>query len=113
MAKAYANAEKTYHRRERGKVIWKKRMAKGKEFLDGTHRYERTFSDHPVGETRVMNGREAKALNDKLFEDYLAAMGANIEGRSLEQWKVVERFIDANVNCAGTEPAPTDTENEN
>ena len=96
MAKAWANAEKTYQRRERGKVIWKKQMAKGKEFLDGTHRYERTFSDQGVGEMRLMNGREAKALNDKLFEDYLAAMNANVEGRSLERWKVVERFIDAN-----------------
>ena len=96
MAKAYANAEKTYQRREREKLIWKNRMAKGKEFLDGTHRYERTFSDQGEGEMRVMNGREAKELNDKLFEDYLEAMGANVEGRSLERWKVVERFVDAN-----------------
>ena len=71
MAKAYANAEKTYQRRERGKVIWKKRMAKGREFLDGTHRYERTFSDQGVGEMRVLNGREAKKINDKLFEDFI------------------------------------------
>ena len=95
MAKAYANAEKTYQRRERGKVIWKKRMAKGTEFLEGTHRYERTFSDQGVGEMRVLNGREAKKINDKLFEDFIAAVGANVEGRSLERWKVVERFVDA------------------
>ena len=94
--KSWVNAEKAYQGRERGKAAWKKRMAKGREFLDGTHRYERTFSDQPVGETCVMNGREAKARNNKLFEDYLAAMGANIEGRSLEQWKVIERFVDAN-----------------
>ena len=96
IAKAWANAEKTYHRRERGKVIWEKQMAKGKEFLDGTHRYERTFSDKGVGEMRVMGGRDAKALNDKLFDDYLDAMEANIKGRALERWKVVERFVEAN-----------------
>jgi len=93
LAKACANAEKTYHHRERAKVIWKKRMANGKNFLDATHRYERTFSDKGVGEIRVMNGREAKALNEKLFEDYLIAMDANVDGRSLERWKVIERFV--------------------
>ena len=96
IAKAWANAEKTYHRRERGKVIWKKRMKAGHEFLEGTHRYERTFSDVAVGEVIEMNGRDAKDLNDKLFEDYLVAMSENVVGRSLEHWKVVERFIDTN-----------------
>jgi hypothetical protein len=94
MAKACANAEKTQRSRDRGKALWKKQMAKGKEFIDGTHRYERSFSDVRTGEMRVMGGREAKALNEKLFGDYLAAVGANVEGRSLERWKVVERFVD-------------------
>lgn len=68
-------------------------IAKGKDFLDATHRYERTFSDVGTGEMRLMTGREAKSINDRLFEDYLAAMDANVEGRSLERWKVVERFF--------------------
>lgn len=71
-------------------------MKNGHEFLEGTHRYERTFSDEGVGEFRVMNGREAKALNDDLFKIYLNAIDANIKGRSLEKWKVVERFIQDN-----------------
>ena len=108
--KAWSNAEKTHHRRERGKVVWKKRMKSGHEFLEGTHRYERTFSDKGVGEIREMHGRDAKALNDKLFQDYLVAMGANVEGRSLERWKVVERFIEANkedTNNEQIQPQPT------
>ena len=109
MAKAWANAEKTHHRRERGKVIWQKRMKAGHEFLEGTHRYERTFSDQGVGEMRVMGGRDAKALNDKLFEDYLVAMEANIAGRSLERWKLTEQFVEANKEGA---PITADTNNE-
>lgn len=66
------------------------------EYLDGTHLYERTFSDEGVGEMRVMIGRDAKALNDELFQDFLAAVGADVEGRSLERWKVVQRFVDKN-----------------
>lgn len=92
--KAWSNAEKTHHRRERGKVIWKKRMKAGREFLEGTHRYERTFSDKSTGEIRVMGGRDAKALNDGLFNDFLEAADANVVGRSLERWKVINRFID-------------------
>jgi hypothetical protein len=41
-----------------------------------------------------MNGRDAKELNEKLFKAYIRAMDKNIEGRSLEKWKVVERFAE-------------------
>ena len=41
-----------------------------------------------------MIGKDAKSLNDGLFNDFLEAMDANVEGRSLERWKVVNRFID-------------------
>ena len=95
IAKAWANAEKTDHSREKTKVVRNKKIRLGYEFLEGTHRYERTFSDKGVGEMKVMNGREAKALNDKLFEDYIVAVDKNVDGRRLERWKVVERFIDA------------------
>lgn len=92
--KAWANAERTYHKKELAKVLHKKKMIKGREFLDGTHLYERTFSDKYTGERKKMNGRDAKALNDDLFQDFLAAVTNNVEGRSLERWKVVERFVE-------------------
>ena len=95
-AKAWANAERTEMAAAKGKARWRRSMKNGHEFLEGTHRYERTFSDEGVGEFRVMNGREAKDLNDDLFKIYLNAMDAKIKGRSLEKWKVVERFIQDN-----------------
>ena len=114
IAKAWSNAEKTHHNRERGKVRWKKRMIKANEFLDGNHRYERTFSDDGVGEFKIMNGRDAKKLNDRLFEDYLVAMDKNVPGRSLERWKVTERFIGDNdqADAPSDEQPPTIENND-
>lgn len=95
MAKAWGVAEKTQMSRDTGRAYWKVSLARGKEFLDGTHEYERTFSDQGTGEMRVMGGREAKTLNDKLFQQFLVAVGADVEGRSLERWKVTKRFFKA------------------
>ena len=95
MWKASANAEKTKMSRETGRARWRKKCAKGREFLDGTHEYERTFSDQGTGELRVMGGREAKALNKELFEQFLVAVSTNVEGRSLERWKARKRFVKA------------------
>jgi len=93
-AKAWANAERAQIGAAKGKARWRRHMKEGHEFLEGTHRYERTFSEQGVGEFRVMKGRDAKALNDDLFKIYLNAMNANIPRRSLERWKVVERFVE-------------------
>lgn len=41
----------------------------------------------------MMVGREAEELNDKLFKEFLAALDRNVEGRSLERWEVVKRFV--------------------
>ena len=90
---AWANAERNEMSAAKGKVRWQKKMKAGHEFLEGMHRYERTFSDQGVGEFRVMNGREAKTINERLFNVYIDAMDTNIKGRSLEKWKVVERFV--------------------
>jgi hypothetical protein len=93
--KAWANAEKTQMSAARGKAKWKRKLKDGHEFLEGSHRYERTFSDQGVGEFKVMNGRDAKELNDHLFATFLKAVDKNIKGRSLERWKVVEKFVKA------------------
>ena len=42
-----------------------------------------------------MGGREAKALNKELFEQFLVAVSTNVEGRSLERWKARKRFVKA------------------
>jgi len=91
--KAWANAEKTQMSAARSKVKWRRKLKNGHEFLEGNHRYERTFSDQGVGEFKVMNGRDTKALNDHLFKTYLKAMDKNIKERSLERWKIVEKFV--------------------
>ena len=93
-AKAWANAERSCRAREVGKAKSHKRMIAGKEFLDSTHLYERTFSDCPTGEYKVMNGRRAKLINDNLFTNYLSAMENNTPDRSLERWKVREKFTE-------------------
>lgn len=93
--KAWANAEKSYFQHQKGKVRRQKSLSAAHEYLEGTHRYERTFSDKRVGEMRVMNGRDAKELNDKLFEDFLVAVETNVVGRSLERWGLDEKFVDA------------------
>lgn len=93
-AKAWANATKSSHKQDLAKAWRLKKIKDGHNFLEGVHRYERTFSDNGVGEFRVMNGRDAKELNEKLFKAYIRAMDKNIEGRSLEKWKVVERFAE-------------------
>jgi len=93
-AKAWANAEKSQMAGAKRKARWQKSMKHGHEFLEKTHKYERTFSDVGVGEFKIMNGREAKALNDDLFKIYIAAMNKNIKGRSLERWKLKEKFIE-------------------
>ena len=96
MAKAWANVERHQHQVAKRRVYRVKSIRSAIEFLDGMHRYERTFSDKAVGEFKVMGGKEAKELNEKLFEDYLMAMHKNKKGRSLERWKVVEKFIQDN-----------------
>ena len=96
MAKAWANVERHQHQMAKRRVYREKSIRSAIDFLDGTHRYERTFSDKTVGEFKVMGGRDAKELNDKLFQDYLMAMHKNKKGRSLERWKVVEKFIQDN-----------------
>jgi sarcosine oxidase delta subunit len=93
IAKTWANVALHQQQVEKRRIYRKKSIRCAFDFLDGTHRYERTFSDKSVGEFRVMGGREAKTLNEKLFEDYLMAMHKNKKGRSLERWKVVEKFI--------------------
>lgn len=93
-AKAWSNAEKSHRSQELGKAKWKKRIKEGRVFLDATHKYERTFSDKGTGDEKTMNGKEAKELNDSLFDKYLIEMENNVKGRSLERWKVVEKFID-------------------
>jgi hypothetical protein len=92
-AKAWANAERTQMSAARGQAKWRHNMKNAYEFLEANHRYERTFSDQGVGEFKVMNGRDTKTLNDHLFQTYLKAMDKNIKGRSLERWKVVEKFV--------------------
>jgi hypothetical protein len=91
--KAWDNAEKTQMSAAKGKVKWQKNMKNAYEFLNGSHRYERTFSDQKVGEFKIMNGRDAKELNDNLFAVYLKAMDKNIKDRSLERWCLVEKFV--------------------
>lgn len=93
MMKALFESERNRESGRRGWVKKRKSMAAGKEFLDGTHRYERTFSNERVGEFRVMGGREAKELNDSLFDKFLAAVEMNVKGRSLERWCLVERNV--------------------
>lgn len=106
MAKAWANVARQQHQAAKYRAYKEKRIRSAIEFLEGTHRYERTFSDNPSGELKVMSGRDAKKLNDKLFEDYLMAMHKNKPGRSLERWKVIDRFFDANNQT----PTPNDTD---
>ena len=91
--KAWADAEKTELNGAKAKARWHKRCRDGAKFLNATHKYERTFSDKSVSEFKLMGGREAKELNEKLFDDCLVAMDKNKKGRSLERWKVVEKFI--------------------
>jgi hypothetical protein len=96
IAKAWANAEKSDANRAKGWVKRRRRIRAGYDYLEGTHRYERTFSDIGTGEFRVMQGRKAKELNESLFERFLFAVQKNVAGRSLERWKVIERFVQDN-----------------
>ena len=91
--KAAYDIERGQFKEQQAQVRWTKRMAKGKEFLDGTHRYERTLSDKPTGEFKVMNGRDAKEMNDDFTLQYIRMAENNVPTRSLERWKVVERFV--------------------
>ncbi|HSG20976.1 MAG TPA: hypothetical protein VLA31_09420 [Burkholderiaceae bacterium] len=93
MAKAWANAEKQHLKIEQGKAFRRRCKAAAEAFLGASHKYERTFSDERTGEFRVMNGAEARDLNMALFRKYIAACDRNVKGRSLEKWKVVERFV--------------------
>lgn len=93
IAKAWANADRHHRQSERRRAFAKKRKTSAIAFLEGKHKYERTFSDKSTGEFRVMVGRDAKELNDNLFDDFLVAVQKNKKGRSLERWKVVERFV--------------------
>lgn len=94
MAKAWSNASKSQFAKAQSRVFKKKREIKAKEYMDGIHEYERTFSDQGTGEMKIMKGEDAKALNDDLFQDFLAAVEKNKEGRSLERWKVVRRHVE-------------------
>ena len=91
--KAAANAEKGLRQQDLAKHFKRKRIIATTEYLEGTHLFERTFSDKGVGEMREMKGVDAKELNDHLFKAFIVACDANIEGRSLERWKVKERHI--------------------
>lgn len=93
MAKAWANVAKDQRSRARTTISLRKRLKDLADLREGTHVYERTFSDEPVGEQRMMVGREAEELNDKLFKEFLAALDRNVEGRSLERWELVKRFV--------------------
>jgi len=91
MAKAWSNAARDYKPNRyamRSKKTW---AARKRDLLNTVETYRRTFSDVPTGETRAMMGRDAKAINDQLFEKYLAAVDLNIKGRSLERWEIVEK----------------------
>jgi len=94
MAKAWSNAAKSQRRSELAAAYRRRFEREAEEFHASKHLYERTFSDQPVGEQRTMSGQEAKELNDKLFNDFLAAVTRNVEGRSLERWEVITKFVD-------------------
>jgi len=96
-AKAWANAERSSQKQDLARARWRKSIKQGAEYLEASHRFERTFSDDGVGEFRVMNGRDAKELNEKLFRDYIKAMDKNIAGRSLEKWRLVEKFVETEI----------------
>jgi hypothetical protein len=102
-AKAWANAERTDINRDKWIAHKNRRIIKGNEFLEGHHLYERTFSEVSSGESRVMNGREAKALNDELFKDFLYAVEKNKKGRRLERWRVADRFAEAPITNKQTQ----------
>mgnify|MGYP003649181105 CR=1 FL=1 len=93
IAKAWANAEKTQHRRDLQIARRCKRNRSAVKFLESSHKYERTFSDKSTGEFKIMNGRKAKDLNDDLFQNFLAAVSKDVQGRSLERWKTVDQFV--------------------
>lgn len=92
-AKAWENAARSSQKQDLARARWRKSIKQGAEYLEASHRFERTFSDNGVGEFRVMNGRNAKELNEKLFKAYIRAMDRNISGRSLEKWRLVEKFV--------------------
>lgn len=92
IAKAWANVEKSQHKHELYKAYRRRREKPAREYLDGTHLFERSFSDVKTGETKIMGGREAKELNAFLFQEYIKLCDANNENRSLERWKVIKRF---------------------
>ena len=93
MMKAWANAERTQLDKAKGISSWRRRMKSSVAYLASTRRFRRTFSDEATGEEREMTGKDAKTLNDKLFQDYLVAMDANVEGRSLERWALVKEDL--------------------
>lgn len=93
-AKAWANAERSANNAERARASWRKKLIDGHEYLEGKHKFERTFSDVGTGEFKVLRGRDAKKANENLFKHYLAAMDKNVKTRSLERWRLVEKFVE-------------------
>lgn len=91
---ALADKEANTGRRSYGMSKWVTQRKKMWKYLSASHKYERRLSDKPTGETRVMLGYEAKALNDRLEKEFIAQLSANVKGRSLERWKLVERDVE-------------------
>lgn len=92
MAKAWSNVEKSQRQQDLRKAYRRGRKKGANEYLDGTHLFERSFSDVKTGETKVMGGREAKDLNKHLFHEYIKLCDQNYENRSLESWKLIKKF---------------------
>lgn len=92
MAKAWSNVEKSQRKQDLRKSYRRRRNKEANEYLDGTHLFERSFSDVKTGETKIMGGREAKDLNEYLFHKYIALCDQNCENRSLERWKLIKKF---------------------
>ena len=92
MAKAWSNIEKSQHTHDLRKAYRRRRNREASEYLEGTHLFERSFSDVKTGETKIMGGREAKDLNDYLFQEYIKLCDQNCESRSLERWTLIKKF---------------------
>lgn len=92
MAKAWSNVEKSQRKQDLYKAYRRRYKKEADEYLDGTHLFERSFSDVKTGETKIMGGREAKELNEYLFHQYIKLCDQNCENRSLERWKLIKKF---------------------
>jgi len=85
----------------RTKASKDKRIAKGREYLDGTHRYRLIGNQEFLGEEVVMGGREAKARNQCLMEQFQAELREQIDNGAkfgetscvLKRWVVSERNV--------------------